>query len=191
MRMTGFDEFSPLIGIIFAFLTIEFSEIEAIDLRIGSSNIKLVSISSKSNRCDSTCLLGFAISPWPVKMSEKCNANYIWTKIKTIWNISMYLRINIFTCNYTNLFFSKQIFPFLFLLSFSTLLKNWTRATSPSPDPTNNCPDLIRERQVTPLLNFSFSGPRNWKNLVFMFTPMISPVVVPQKKNGSWKLSAI
>lgn len=75
MWMTGFDEFSPLISIIFAFLTIEFSEIEAIDLRIGSSNVKLVSISSKSNRCDCARFLGFAISPWPAKWSEKCNAN--------------------------------------------------------------------------------------------------------------------
>lgn len=46
MWMAGFDEFSPLIGIIFAFLAVELGKIEAIDLRIGSSNIKLMSISS-------------------------------------------------------------------------------------------------------------------------------------------------
>lgn len=75
MRMIGFDEFSFLIGIIFVFFIIEFSEIEAIDLRIGSFNIKLVFIFFKSNRCDCICFFGFVIFLWFVKMLEKCNVN--------------------------------------------------------------------------------------------------------------------
>ena len=61
--MAGFNEFCPLIGIIFAFVTIKLGKIETVDLRIGSSDVELMTVSAESYRGDRTLLLGFAVPP--------------------------------------------------------------------------------------------------------------------------------